>query len=342
MRDRIGEDNAIERAISTFETTTGLRAELLRKEVAREREDARWRSDAIVEVSTNHDRFRFSVEVRKVDRFGTLEPLVATQERAGFPLLMVSPYVSGAIAERCRQMHVNFMDEAGNAYLEAPGLFVYATGRRRPAEERVAQGYRALTGAGMRVVFALLQYPTLVTAPYREIAGKAGVALGTVGKVLSDLESRGYLSPEDPAPRRLLMREKLLEEWAVHYPISLRSRLNARRFKAPEPGWWRDRNIGGHHACWGGEIAGEKLTGYLKPSRATVYVSGRPDKLILACRLRPDLDGDVEILEAFWPENEAGMSGEVVPPLVAYADLMATSDPRNIETAKLIRERYLS
>ena len=33
---------------------------------------------------------------------------------------------------------------------------------------------------------------------------------------------------------------------------------------------------------------------------------------------------------------------ETVPPLLVYADLIATLDPRNLETAKLIHERYLA
>jgi hypothetical protein len=31
----------------------------------------------------------------------------------------------------------------------------------------------------------------------------------------------------------------------------------------------------------------------------------------------------------------------LVPPLLVYADLLATGDARNLETAALIRERYL-
>jgi hypothetical protein len=33
---------------------------------------------------------------------------------------------------------------------------------------------------------------------------------------------------------------------------------------------------------------------------------------------------------------------ETVPPLLAYADLLATLDPRNLEAAKLIHDQYLA
>ena len=101
-------------------------------------------------------------------------------------------------------------------------------------------------------------------------------------------------------------------------------------------------DIGQYYAYWGGEIAAEMLTGYLKPERITIYIEGKPDKLILAHRLRPDENGEIEILETFWATDEARQPNDAVPPLLVYADLMATTDPRNIETAKLIRDQHLT
>jgi hypothetical protein len=48
-----------------------------------------------------------------------------------------------------------------------------------------------------------------------------------------------------------------------------------------------------------------------------------------------------EILKAFWnlPDNE--QYANVVPPLLAYADLMATGEGRNLETARLIYDKFL-
>lgn len=92
----------------------------------------------------------------------------------------------------------------------------------------------------------------------------------------------------------------------------------------------------------GGEVAAGKLTGYLKPVRITLYLDGKADELILANRLRPDLNGAIELLEAFWTTDEMGHRNDVAPPLLVYADLMASSDPRNIEAAKMIRANELA
>jgi hypothetical protein len=74
----------------------------------------------------------------------------------------------------------------------------------------------------------------------------------------------------------------------------------------------------------------------------TLYTCGAPDDVILANRLRPDERGAVEVLEAFWrPIEDGDAARQTAPPLLVYADLTATGDPRNLEVARLVRERYL-
>lgn len=336
MREAGREQETLGHAIAAFETATGLHARV-------QFDPGGFAGpDVLLDIIVDGRAFRFSAEIKTVDRFQTLGAIKARANIAPYPPLLVAPYITEATAEKCRKLHLPFIDEAGNAYLEAPGLFVYVTGKRRPVQTRRAPAFRALTPAGLRIIFALLNHPDLAAAPYREIAKAARIALGTVGDVLADLEERGYLAPEKPGLRRLLAPERLQDEWVTHYPIKLRPKLNARRFTAPTHDWWRNLDMGQYHAYWGGEIAAEKLTGYLKPERITIYVEGKPDKLILANRLRPDVNGEIEILEAFWATDEVLQQNDIAPPLLVYADLMASTDPRNIETAKLIRDHHVA
>jgi len=336
MRQPIEGNGILERAVAAFEKATGLRAEV------RPEPQQKGHPEVLLDVFVEEQAIRFAAEIKAVDRFQTLGTLKTRDGLVTPPTLLVAPYITEAIAERCRDLRIPFIDEAGNTYLEAPGLFVYVTGKRRPTHARLTPAFRALTPAGLRIVFALLHNPDMVTAPYREIAKAAKVALGTVGDVLADLEARGHLAPETPGPRRLLAPDRLQDEWVTHYPIKLRPKLNARRFTAPTPDWWREQDVRQHHAWWGGEVGAEKLTGYLKAASVTLYMDGKPDQLILANRLRPDVNGEIEILEAFWATAEPRQAGDIAPPLVVYADLMATTDPRNIETANLIRDQYLA
>ena len=87
-------------------------------------------------------------------------------------------------------------------------------------------------------------------------------------------------------------------------------------------------------ALWGGEIGGAHLTGHLKPETATVYSDSLLPKLQAQYGLVRDDRGDVEILKKFW--RRGGEIAGVAPPMVVYADLMATADRRNMETAQLI------
>lgn len=332
IRDAMKDQEVLQLAIAALETATGLHAQMadLAEPVA------------LLDIVVGDRAVRFAPTIKTVDRFQTLGTLKAKTDNAQYPPLLVAPHITVETAERCRTLRLPFIDTAGNAYIEAPGLFVFVTGRRRPQRMTTTPAFRALTPAGLKITFALLDHPDLAAAPYREIAQRAKVALGTVGEVLADLEERGHLAPDKPGPRRLLAPELLQEEWVTHYPIKLRPKLNARRFTALDPDGLRNQEIRPYRAYWGGEAAAAKLTGYLKPERITLYVEGKPDKLILALRLRPDDNGEIEILETFWQLDEVRQPDNTVPPLLVYADLMASTDPRNIETAQLIRDHHLA
>ncbi len=61
-------------------------------------------------------------------------------------------------------------------------------------------------------------------------------------------------------------------------------------------------------------------------------------------KLAPDSDGNIELLNIFW-NNEIGNDEylnemHIAPPLIAYADLHASYDSRNHETAKRIKNKY--
>jgi hypothetical protein len=58
-------------------------------------------------------------------------------------------------------------------------------------------------------------------------------------------------------------------------------------------------------------------------------------------KIRQDINGNIELRERFWNCENPELDKTMVPPLLVYADLMATGDPRNIETAQMIFTDYL-
>ena len=142
--------------------------------------------------------------------------------------------------------------------------------------------------------------------------------------------------------RRLTNKERLLEQWVVAYPQQLKPKQFIGTYKADRYDWWRDVDLTQFDAQWGGEPAAEKLTQYLKPERVTIYAGERTQELILRNKLRKDPRGDIEIVKRFWTFNPQDTRRETVHPLLVYADLIATANDRNIETARMIYDKELA
>lgn len=130
-------NGVLERALFALEAGTGLQAKIFLHESAPDRDDPNPLVD--VDVFAGDRAIRFAVEVKNVDRFQTLQAIKAKARPASHPILLVAPYVSEATAQQCRALRLPFIDEAGNAYLEVPGLYVYVTGKRRIAQAKPAR-----------------------------------------------------------------------------------------------------------------------------------------------------------------------------------------------------------
>jgi hypothetical protein len=184
----------------------------------------------------------------------------------------------------------------------------------------------------------------MVQASYREIMESAGVSLGAISSTFDDLKRRGLLlDAEGTRHRKLLEPKRLFDEWVTNYPFVLHPKLNPRLFSAPDPNWWKSVQPDALGAVWGGEVAAERITGYLKPATQILYVEPAAmnsclKQLISTHRLRPDPYGKIEILEKFWNLPSDPKSPEIAPAILVYTDLMMTLEPRNSEAARIIWE----
>ncbi|MGD0870930.1 MAG: type IV toxin-antitoxin system AbiEi family antitoxin [Bryobacteraceae bacterium] len=333
MNARLRSKEILDTALAAFKRITGLPVLVID-----EPQSAVDRGvDALIKIQTDRGERKFAVEIKAVDRFQTPAQVKAQLGNHRELPLLVAPFISRETAGHCRNLHLSFLDTAGNAYLDAPGLYVYITGQPRPKDARESN-FRAVGAAGLQVTFALLSRPELIRAPYREIAHDAAAALGTITHVMRDLEARGFLTSEQH--RSMFDPRRLLEEWVTHYPIALRPKLHPRRFEASREQLTQAdlRSLG---ACWGGELAAERFTQFLKPADFTIYTHKPVNRLVAALRLRANPTGNVEVLDAFWNFEPDPKYPDLVPPVLAYADLLATRDGRNIEAANLIYEQHI-
>lgn len=327
-------------ALQAFARTTGLKAKLLTRPPIAYKEA---RPDAEIFVEHAGKRHHYLVEVRPADRIVALNQTNQQLLKYRKQGILVTPYLAPELANHCQKIGLQFLDTAGNAYLRGPGLFVHIRGERPPRDTTAPRG--AGTATALRVIFALLCKPVLLNAPYRDIVAAAHVALGTIGWVLFDLERRGHVvgGGRRKGNRRFVDANRLIDEWTINYPLKLRPKLILQRLRATNNAWWRTADLKKHGAVWGGEVAADQLTGNREPGAFTVYLPDNPGKFVIDNRLRADADGDIELLRKFWYfEPETTNTPNLAPPLLVYADLMATPDPRNHDTAKQVYDEFLA
>lgn len=334
----------LEAALQTAHTL-GFTAELVQIEPKLGRTHA----DALVRLGHGENDARlYAVEVKRAMRPATLGAAIQQLERLGENALLVTDYVTPAMADTLKARRIPFIDAAGNAYVEHPGLLIWVKGQKPMAPLVPPATGRAFQPTGLQVVFALLCNPQWINLPYRELAQHAGVAHGTVGWVIPDLEEQGFTAKlkGKRGTRRLFQREKLLGQWVDAYARNLRPRLLIGRYYVPTIDDWKKWPVAAHAGEWGEEPAGALLTDHLRPGALTIYAVKLPAQLAARQKFAKTPEHrrtvEVQVRRKFWTFKDNNEARAIAPPVLVYADLLATGDGRCIETAKMVYERYVA
>jgi hypothetical protein len=311
-------------------------------EIEVEEARANQQGDYLLKIALAGKRLRYLAEVKATIAKPGFALLLMRKEKYAHNLLLVTRYVNPHMAEELKTEGLEFIDTAGNAYLNQPPVYIYVKGNRPPDEIMPPTKKTAFKPTGLKVIYAFLCNPGLENKPYRDIAAQADVALGTVGWLMRDLKERGYLLDMGKKGNKIIQKENLLQRWVEAYPERLRPKLVIGRFHG-EQGWWEQRNMQPGITFWGGEVAAARMTKYLKPQIVTLYTDKQAlNNVLLENRLKKDLHGDVEVLKRFWGPGEAFQNDDMVHPILVYADLIATGNQRNRETARMIYERDIA
>lgn len=302
------------------------------------------RADAVITIHHHKEKIVLEAEVK--DRITTVNALLPFMKARNDPgrFILVTPQVNDRMAEKFRANGIQFMDEAGNVYVNQPQVYLFVKGNKNLALTKPPMVGRTFKQTGLQVLFLLLCKRDLVNKPYRTIAAEAGVALGMVDRIMQELKDLGFL--EETGTRRnrqarLVRKEALLERWITGFAEQLLPKLIHGRYKG-DPGWWNNATLDPATALWGGEVAAEKLTRHLKPQDVMIYVDKqKPNDILLKNKLRKDPFGDVTLLYRFWDPDIIPPNQDMVHPLLVYADLLATGEQRNLETARMIYDKYI-
>ena len=294
-----------------------------------------------------YKKIRFAAEIKKWAQQANFGAIVNQVKQLPGKGMLVADYVDPKMADRLRELEIPYIDTVGNIFIDEKPLYIlvkitrgqasryYETQGILPAK---AKG-QAFNPTGLKVLYLFLTDQKMLNAPYREIAARANVALGTVSKVIDDLKQGGFLIDVNPKERRLTRIRKLLDKWCQAYVEKLRPKLAVGTFTAENPLWWRklEKDITHYGARFGGEVAVYEMAGYLTPEEVIIYLeNGDGAELFKQQRFRKDPKGNIHVYKAFWNKKEAGENGNpnLVDPIIVYADLIGSGDIRNIDAAE--------
>jgi hypothetical protein len=158
--------------------------------------------------------------------------------------LVVVPKMGETGARLCEEAGVSWMDWAGNAQIEAPGVLVSIRGR-------VAHGPRGrppslFAPRASRLAHALLLDPTR-TPTQAELASETGLGVAVVASTMARYEEAGFAVHDGGRPRRyaLIGPDQLLDAWREDYSFA------------------RHTTLAGHVAARSGRDLLERLSGAL-------------------------------------------------------------------------------
>lgn len=321
----------------------GLAIELI-KEI---RQVSHPQADAVASVRHGDQETLYQVECKRKLRPANLGVTLHQIDRLGQPAMLITDYLAPDLADELKERGIPFLDAAGNAYIKQANLLIWIKGQKPAAKATVIPIGRAFQPTGLQVIFTLLCNPQAINLPYRELAKMAGVAHGTVGWVIPDLQQLGFVHDLQGkrGTRRLFQHERLLNQWADAYARVLRPRTLIGRYYVADFNEWKTWPIAEYGALWGGEPAAAMLSDYLRPGELTLYAEKMPSLLAARQKFMKEAElghkAVVEVRKRFWTFPDDPKHSNMVPPLLVYADLLATGDARCIETAKMIYEDYI-
>ena len=295
--------------------------------------------DGMIKLDYKGHTQEFYVGVKRELREYQLPNIFKLKEEY-YPMMVIAEKLFPKIKNTLVEQGIAYIEMDGNINIEADNILLKVEGKRKKYLQQEKYG-RAFTKAGLKALLLFLTNENDINDTYREIAKNAGIAHGNVKLILEGLIEEGFALQLNEKELKLTNKEQLLQKWITAYTEKLKPALKLGNFKFNNPHdvlEWKNINLK-TQTQWGGEPAGNVYTKFLQPEYLTLYTNEKKADIIKNYRLIPDLDGNVIVYEKFWKEREPHKN--VVPPVVAYADLLATGKKRCIETAQKIYEQLI-
>ncbi len=331
----MNEQKIIETALANLKEHTGIKGKFLPPK-------GRQMGDGQVELVLLETKQRIAIEIKGEVKPYQLPDII--KQAQGKHFILVAQKLFGATKAALREKKINYLDMAGNIYYKHGVYMIQVDGNKTGDENKVTTN-RAFTKTGLKVVFYFLLDEGALNRPYRETALMTGVALGNIGLIVEGLKETGYILQLNERNCVLKNKKGLLDRWIAGFRETLKPKLHIANFKLPPDTTTTTlkNRIGlGPGNAFGGEPAAEIITGYLRPEIYTLYTDLTKTDLAQNAKLIPDNNGKLHVFKKFWNKDyPLTMDTHLAHPLLIYADLVITDDPRCIETAEMIYNKYL-
>ncbi len=299
--------------------------------------------DGRLDLHFDNGEERFYTEVKKELRHHQVNQLLE-MAKENIPFVVIAEKIFPALKEILRKHKIGYLDTAGNIFINTPDHYVWVDGHK-PINEKKQATNRAFTKTGLKTVFYFLWNEQTINMPYRALAELTETALGNIKNVMEGLNEAGFILQLNNKKVVLQNKKELLDRWITGYRETLKPTLFIGAYK-----FWKREQVRQWHmlplhmgeTMWGGEPGGEFLTQYLQPEKLTLYTN-EYRTLMKDWILIPQDDiteGDIFFYKKFWKNDPYGHEN-IAPPLLVYADLLITGDPRCVETADMIYKKYL-
>ncbi len=341
------EKNILEKAIQVFHQNTGLTLLLDKEGIANNLIDCTLKfinhkgkeSLLATEIKGNISKATATYVINQFE-------LYRYKSKSNIPNLLISNYISENIAKELIANNICFIDCAGNSYLKIESVFVMVLGKKMETEKTYTKP-KAFQSTGIKLLFALFINENLLNQTYREISEFTGIATGSLSEIFGSLKEYNFLITLKNGEKVLVNRKKLLEKFIIGYQEYLKPKLQSKKYKLLNNNLlrtWQDINFENKSVFWGAEPAAALQTNYLQPEQLSIYAAIDRKELLQIFRAIPDEKGNLEIQNIFWTIalQDLFPQKNCVPPLLSYLDLVLSEDSRNLETANVIYEKYLS
>jgi hypothetical protein len=329
-------DQILLEALKNLSALTGIRTSVL----GFEKHTNNTVVDAQITLNRLGVKHPLNVEIKGELRDGNVIKLLEQFGKNRDKWLLVARYIPQPIKESLKKSGINYLEAAGNCYINLPDTFIYITDQKvTPFREK--ESIKLWNTPGLKFLLAIIDHPTLLQSSYREIAKAANIALGSIGPLLEELKSEGYIQ-EKNGKTLFLQKMKLINRWTEVYNALLKPKLIKGKFNFL-PGTKRETNIEGIY--WGGEVGAELLNAPITPENMTIYTDKSGNDLVKILRIVPNNEGRITVLEKFWGDlqekKHPGQVTTIAPALLIYADLYNDLDSRNRQIAEIIKASYL-